>query len=146
MTGTGRPRSAELGAAVQAILGWDGRFVPESTATVVYKFWRLKCGKQLQLAPLAKGKPLDAATRTKMLVLLAETISELKTKYGRWDVAWGEIHKVGRGGKYFPVGGAEFKSGNRDANFAETLFDVRCRQDKQNPKRFMRSFEYSFSP
>jgi len=135
--GKDQPRDAEFDAAVKAILDWDGEFVPESTATPVYKFWRLKCGKQLDLAPLAQGKPLDDASRRKMLDLLADTIAEMKKQYGRWNVAWGDIHKVGRGGKYFPVGGAEFKSGNPDANFAETLFDVRCDPDPDQPGRFI---------
>ncbi len=121
-------------AAVQAILEWDGNFVPESTATPVYKFWRLKCGNQLDLTPLATGKPLDAATRRRMLLLLSDAIADLKETYGLWNPAWGDIHKVGRGGHLFPVGGAEFKSGNRDANFTETLFDVNSRPSKEDPK------------
>jgi acyl-homoserine lactone acylase PvdQ len=133
--GKDRKKDGEFDAAVRAILEWDGRYVPESTATPVYKFWRLKCGKQLDLGQLADNQPLDAKTRRKMLDLLAETIAELNTKYGRWDVAWGTIHKVGRGGKFFPVGGAEYHSGNKDANFSETLFDVRCKTDPDNPNR-----------
>lgn len=127
-------QDADFKAAVQAILDWDGNFIPAATATPVYKFWRLKCGQQLDLAPLVTGKSLDAATRRKILELLSETIADLKKTYGRWDMAWGDIHKVGRGGQLFPVGGAEFRSGNRDANFAETLFDVNTKPAKEDPK------------
>lgn len=137
LAGDERMQNEELAAASKAILAWDGRFTAEATATCLYKFWRLKCGQQLNLAPLAEGRSLDDQQREKIIDLLAKTIAELKSRYGRWDVAWGEVHKVGRGGKYFPVGGADFRSGNREANFSETLFDVRCEQDPDNPGRYI---------
>ena len=72
-----------------------------------------------------------------MLDLLAATIAEMQKRYGKWNVAWGEIHKVGRGGVYFPVGGADFKSGDREANFSETLFDVNSKEDPAHPGHFI---------
>lgn len=128
--------NAEFAAAVDAILDWDGQFTSDSTATPVYKFWRLKCGEKLDLSPMAAGKHLNAAQQRQTLDLLQQTIDELKTQYGRWDIAWGDIHKVGRGGRYFPVDGAEFRSGNKTANFSETLFDVRCDPDREHPGQF----------
>jgi len=130
-------KNADFAAAVQAILDWDGQYLPESTATPVLKFWRLACGKSLDLAPLGHKKPLDAATNKKMLDLLAATIADLQKRYGKWNVAWGEIHKVGRGGKYFPVGGADYDSGDRAANFSETLFDVKGKEDPKQPGRYI---------
>jgi acyl-homoserine lactone acylase PvdQ len=129
--------NADFQAAVKAILDWDGEFVPEAKATSVYKFWRLKCGSKLKLGPIGKNQALDKKTRRNMLDLLAETIAEMKKTYGRWDVAWGDIHKVGRGGKFFPVGGAEFKSGDKVANFSETLFDVNCIPDPDHKGHFV---------
>ncbi len=133
--GADRPQRADFEAAVAAILAWDGQYVPEATATTLLKFWRLKCGQQLDLAPMAAGKPMPPRARQKMLALLVETIDELKTEYGRWDIAWGKIHRVGRGNQRFPVGGADFRSGNREANFSETLFDVRTKVDPDHPGR-----------
>ena len=43
--------------AADAILAWDGEYTPEATATVLFKFWRLACGSELDLAPLAAGDP-----------------------------------------------------------------------------------------
>ena len=51
-------KNADFAAAIQAILDWDGQYLPESTATPVYNFWRLKAGKALNLAPLGKKQPL----------------------------------------------------------------------------------------
>src|SRR5580704_10180378 len=136
-SGAEHMKNADFAAAVQAILDWDGQYLPETTATPVYKFWRLKCGEKLNLAPLGKKQSLDSATNAKILDLLADTIAEMQKRYGKWNIAWGEIHKVGRGGIYFPVGGAEFKSGDREANFSETLFDVNSKEDPKQPGRFI---------
>jgi acyl-homoserine lactone acylase PvdQ len=129
--------NAEFQAASSAILAWDGHFTPDATATVLYKFWRLKCGKQLDLSPLGTGQPLTEEVRSTMLDLLADTITQLTEQYGRWNVPWGEVHVVGRSGKYFPVGGADFDSGDKTANFSETLLDVRCEPDKEQPGRYI---------
>jgi acyl-homoserine-lactone acylase len=131
--GTQHMQRADFAAAVHAILIWDGQYLPESTATPVYKFWRLKCGQKLDLKPLALHKPLDRVTNQKLLDLLAETIAEMQKRYGKWNVPWGQIHRVGRGGKLFPVGGAEFSTGDREANFSETLFDVNSKEDPDRP-------------
>jgi acyl-homoserine-lactone acylase len=130
-------KDPEFAAAVKAIEAWDGFYLPEYTSTAVYKFWRLKCGKALDLSLLAHNKQLDEAANKKLLDLLAETISEMKARYGKWDVAWGEVHKVGRGGKYFPVGGCDYESGDKAANFTETLFDVKSKEDPDHPGRYV---------
>ncbi len=130
-------KDPEFAAAVKAIETWDGRYLPEYTATALFKFWRLNCGRKMDLAPLGRHQPLDEAANKKLVDLLAETIAEMKTRYGKWDVAWGDIHKVGRGGQYFPVGGADYSSGDKAANFSETLFDVSSKEDKQHPGHFI---------
>ena len=123
--------------AAEAILAWDGEYTPEESSTVLFKFWRLACGNELDLAPLAEGRSLSAETRQQMLAIFERTISELTERYGRWDVPWGDVHVVGRGGQYFPCGGADYQSGNKEANFSETLFDVRSKEDESQPGRFI---------
>lgn len=123
--------------AADAILAWDGEYSPEQKATVLFKFWRLACGNELDLAPLAEGQPLSADTRKQAIALFDRTIGELKERYGKWDIPWGEVHVVGRGGTYFPCGGADYQSGNKEANFSETLFDVRSTDDPTQPGRFI---------
>ncbi len=134
--GTEKMKDAEFAAVVEAILSWDGQFTPEATATCVYKFWRLKCGNALDVSPLAHGGHLSRPDQAAALDLLQATIAELKQKYGRWDVPWGDVHRVGREGRFFPVGGAEFRSGSKEANFSETLFDVRCDPDPEIPGQY----------
>ena len=129
--------NAELKRAVEAILAWDGHFTPEATATNLYKFWRLKCGDKCDLTSMANDKPLTTETRAKALELLAESVEEMQTRYGKWDVKWGDVHVVGRGGKYFPASGTDFSSGDKEANFSETLLDVRSNEDPKKPGRYV---------
>lgn len=126
-------QETDFASAVDAILKWNGDYTPEQTATVLLKTWRLKCGSQINLAPMAAGEHLTEDDQAKALQLLRQSIDELTKTWGRWNVAWGDVHKVGRGGRFFPVGGAEFRSGNKAANFSETLFDVRCEPDEDHP-------------
>ncbi|MBJ42085.1 MAG: hypothetical protein CMJ80_02105 [Planctomycetaceae bacterium] len=123
--------------AVDAILAWDGVFSRDAQATAVYKFWRLKCGKAVDLSPLAAGRDLPRQDQQQCLKLLQQTIDEMEKRYGRWNVPWGKIHQVGRGGQNFPVGGADFQSGNKEANFSETLFDVRSVERQDRPTYYL---------
>lgn len=131
------PQDEELQAVIDAILAWDDRFTADATATCVYKFWRLRCGRELDVSPLGKGQPLTAETRQKMIELLGQTVAEMKDTYGKWDVPWGEIHKVGRGEQLYPVGGTDFSSGDKQANFSETLFDVRSVPHPDHPGQYV---------
>lgn len=119
--------------AVEGILAWDGYYTVDATASALFKFWRLKCGEKLDLKPLGEAKPLPVETRKAMLDLLSQTIQEMTTKYGQWNIPWGQIHVVGRGGFYFPAPGADYNSGDKEANFSETLLDVRSTDLKEFP-------------
>lgn len=130
-------KEEQFAQAVQAIQNWDGYFTAKATATSLYKFWRLKCGNEIDLKPMAKGNHLDLEAQTKILELLQLTIDEMTQQYGSWQVAWGDIHKVGRKGQYFPCGGADFRSGNKEANFSETLFDVRSEKHPETKGQYV---------
>ena len=132
-----RQNDPQFSAAVKAILDWNGYFTPEATATSLYKFWRLKVGAELDLASLQNGGHFDAKQQATTLEILQKTIDEMQTKYGKWNVAWGDIHKVGRDEQLFPAGGAEFQSGSKELNFSETLFDVNSKPDASHPGKFI---------
>jgi len=125
--------NARFQQAVKAILAWDGQYTKDATATVAFKFWRLKCGEKIDLAPLGENQPLPAEARAQMLELLDQTLAELTERYGKWDIPWGHVHVVGRGGKYFPADGADYSSGDKEGNFSETLMDVRSTDLKEQP-------------
>ena len=119
--------------AAKAILAWDGHYTIDATASALFKFWRLKCGEKLDLSPIGRSQPLPSETRAELLKLLKLTIDEMIERYEQWDIPWGEIHVVGRGGVYFPAPGADYSSGDKEGNFSETLFDVRSTDLKEHP-------------
>jgi len=135
--GTSHAKSSDLSAAVKAILAWDGQFTAHSPVTMVYQLWRTKCNGKVNLEAVLEAKQPAADEQRKMLDLLGDALSELKTRYGRWDVVWGDVHKIGRGGKYFPVAGTDFGSRREPLNYTETLFDVNYRPLPDDPKRLV---------
>ncbi|MFN7732321.1 MAG: penicillin acylase family protein [Pirellula sp.] len=128
-----RTGDVELKRAVETMLAWDGRYTAESRGTVLFKFWRLKCGESCDLSPIGRDEPLPAETRAKLIELLAVTQQSLVEGYGTWDVPWGRVHVVGRGDSFFPVAGADYNAGDKEGNFSETLLDVKCTERKEHP-------------
>ncbi|MFO0917694.1 MAG: penicillin acylase family protein [Planctomycetaceae bacterium] len=135
--GKDRLKNPQFAAAVKAIREWDGLFTPGATATALYKFWRMKLGTVVDLQQLQNGGHFDAKQQAIVLDVLQKTIDEMETKYGKWNIAWGDLHRVGRGDQLYPVGGTDFQSGPKELNFTETLFDVRSKDDSSNPGKFV---------
>ncbi len=106
---------------VETILAWDGQFVKQSAAAPIVKFWRLKCQDRIDTAAIADGKEQTADDRRKMLAALAETLADIKARYGGRDITWGDIKVVGRSGKLFPCDGADFGSREKK-NYTQTPF------------------------
>ena len=136
--------NADFQAVTEAILAWNGEYTPDSKGTPFLKDWRLKCGASgnpednaINVAAISEGEALSSEDEVTMLQLLANTVSELKELYGTINLAWGDVHKVGRGGQYFPSYGADFGGRTDGVNFTETLFDVRYSKDKEEPKRYV---------
>jgi acyl-homoserine lactone acylase PvdQ len=135
--GSGKMEEETFAAAVNAVLEWDGNFTRDATATTLYKNWRIAADEEVDVEAIRDGKDLPMEDQIVLLDLLDRAIAEMVDTYGKWDVAWGDVHKVGRGGQLYGVGGADF-AGNSDApNMTETLFDVKTRPDKDNPGQFI---------
>jgi acyl-homoserine lactone acylase PvdQ len=111
--------------------------VKESTAAPVVKFWRTKCQDAIDVAAIWNGKPLSEDDQKKMMDLLAQTLDEMKAKYGKTGVTWGETHFIGRGDKLFPCDGADFGGGPDKANQTETLLDVSSDEDPAGSGKYV---------
>jgi len=124
---TGRASDSDVAQAVADVLAWNGEYTPESRAALIMRFWRLKCKEAgVDCDALAEGRPLTLPDQTALLESLAAALAEIKERCGTLDVTWGTLHKVGRGGKLFPVPGGDY---GRGAIAVETLFDVRCTEN-----------------
>ncbi|HOZ49044.1 MAG TPA: penicillin acylase family protein [Candidatus Hydrogenedentes bacterium] len=127
----------DFAAIVEALLGWDGRFVKESHAAPFVMFWRLKCEAGIDIVAVAEERPLSNEDQARMLALLAETVEDVTKRYGTLDICWGDVHWVGRGGRYFPCDGADFGGGAGDRNLTETLLCVQGKELPDQPGRYV---------
>jgi acyl-homoserine-lactone acylase len=107
-----------LDDAAQVLQSWDNTTARESRGAFLFeRFWR-KYGAQAEkpyaepwdeqrpvATPAGLGEP-ETARR-----VLAATVREMKQRYGRIDIPWGEFHRLRRGNLDVPVGGlaSEFR-------------------------------------
>jgi acyl-homoserine lactone acylase PvdQ len=121
--GRERTQEPQFAEAVKEVLAWDAQFSRDSVAAPIVRFWRLKCEGHVRFEDIASGKPLDSASQTALLEMLKQALTEMKAKYGKLGLKWGDINLIGRGDKYFACPGAEFGNGGQ-LERTETVMDV----------------------
>lgn len=118
----------EVAAAIDLIERWDNTVAAESRGGVLFETWWTR---YVRLAPPAPATPASVGFNAEAEALFrhpwtpAEPITtprgladpdraveafvwavdEVKRRFGAWDVAWGEVHRVRRGDVDVPVGG-----------------------------------------
>jgi acyl-homoserine lactone acylase PvdQ len=125
-----------LAKAVKDILEWDGRYLKDSTAALIFKFWRLKCQDAINIVTIADGNKLTIEDEMKMLDLLSETLADIKGKYGSLDVKWGDVNLIGRDGHFFPLESGSFGGGKDKKNETETVFNASVREIPGTPGKY----------
>lgn len=98
---------AQLTALYELIMNWNKRTDAEATGAVAYKYWKDAMGKDIETADKAGLPPPAEITNEALLATLKAANEKLRTDFGRIDVAYGEVYRVGRkGGKQtWPVSG-----------------------------------------
>jgi penicillin amidase len=98
---------AELTRLYELIVHWNRRCEAESTGAVAYKYWKQAFGGDVVLADRAGMPPPQIATDEMLLAKLQEAAGKLKDDFGRFDVRYGDVYRVGRQGseKSWPVSG-----------------------------------------
>ena len=113
----------EVADAIALIAGWDGTVAPDVRGGTLFEAWfrrylaadaapRGASGDRWSRAFSHPWTPADPvatprglADPARAVTAFAAAIAELKTRFGRWDVAWGEVHRVRIGDVDVPVGG-----------------------------------------
>ncbi len=94
------------------VVRWNRRADAESTGAVAYKFWKDQLWKDKKVldADRAGARPPEVPPE-KLVAALVAGAAELKEQWGRPDVKYGDIYRVGRpGGRgTWPVGGGSLK-------------------------------------
>jgi acyl-homoserine lactone acylase PvdQ len=98
---------AMAGKLYELILRWNRRADADSTGAVAYLTWKNQLGdKALQSDRAGKAPPADVSD-AQILKGLVTAVADLQGKWGRLDVPYGEMFRVGREGgkKTWPVSG-----------------------------------------
>ncbi len=128
-------KDAKFDEAVSAILSWDGRWLAESKQTVLIRQWRDLSAHQPDFAPMATGEKLSAEAQAKLVGFLQQAFQEVTKTHGQWDIPYGDAYVVGRGGKYFPMNGADFGDRKDEYNYTETLLSISYQPDASKAGR-----------
>jgi acyl-homoserine-lactone acylase len=106
--------TGEVADAIALLEKWNNSVAPDSKGGTVFEVWwqRYSQGRPDSLryahpwkasdplkTPRGLADPAHAATS------FAWAVEETVRRFGRWDVAWGEVHRVRRGNVDVPVGG-----------------------------------------
>jgi acyl-homoserine lactone acylase PvdQ len=94
-----------LKEAIEILKKWDYRVAENSIATTLAIEWAQKLNASIRKVLINEGEPDQVETTKKfaatantkeMLLPLVEVLNELKNKWGKWQVPWGEINRYQR--------------------------------------------------
>jgi acyl-homoserine-lactone acylase len=104
----------DTAAALALLEKWDNTAAPESRGGTLFEVWWQQYSRGLPDS-LRYAKRWSAATPTTTPQGLGDprraaeafgfAVTETARRYGKWDVAWGDVHRVRRGSVDVPVGG-----------------------------------------
>ena len=120
--------SAEVGEAIQLIEDWDNTVSAKSKGSVLFEAWWQEYVQALKeivtsdenqaspqgennafLHPWSAEEPMGTPHGLAYPELAAEVfplaMESVRSRWGSWDVEWGEVHRVRRGDVDVPVGG-----------------------------------------
>lgn len=136
-TGDASGRHPAFAEASKALLEWDGEYAIDSNAAVLFKEWRAKTADKPEFLPIAEGKPIGPEQQKQLVDFFVQTLTELEQRYGKWDVLWGDVYKIGRGGKLFPMPGADYGNRRDVHDYTETLLSISWKENPDKPGEFV---------
>jgi acyl-homoserine-lactone acylase len=99
--------------ALTLLAAWNGHMDAESPAATLYRALR----EQLKQAKfdggrVRRGETLSRDEQEALLQGLAGAVKYLREMYGRLEVPWGDVHRVRRGDRSWPVSGGDSGGGS----------------------------------
>jgi acyl-homoserine-lactone acylase len=106
----------DVARAIDLIAAWDKTVSPESRGGTLFEtWWRRYLGRGAGAADSAYAQPWSASSPTstprglrsppRAAEAFSWAVAETIKRYGSFDVAWGDVHRVRRGSVDVPVGG-----------------------------------------
>ena len=114
-----RPKG-DVAAALALLRRWHNTAAPDSRGAALFEIWFLRYatgrpGTAVFAHEWSVADPLRTprglADPARAAEAFAWAVEETARRHGRWDVAWGEIHRVRRGDVDVPVGGCSGQMG-----------------------------------
>ena len=111
----------EVAAALDLLRRWDNTTAPDRRGGVLFSIWWQRYapsggGGQPYAAPWTESDPLKTprglADPGRAAAAFAGAVAETARRHGRWDVAWGEVYRMRRGGVDVPIGGGSGQLGH----------------------------------
>jgi acyl-homoserine lactone acylase PvdQ len=89
------------------ILRWNRRADADSTGAIAYRYWKDQLGDAIRQSDRAGRAPPEQVTDAQLIAALQAGATELHKQWGRLDVKYGEVYRVGRrgGSRTWPVSG-----------------------------------------
>ena len=113
--------TGDIAAAIALLERWDNTVAPESKGATLFELWWAEYSglRPPNRTPLPDEKrfakvwsvadplntPRGLADPARAVEAFTWAVAETARRYGSWDVAWGDIHRVRRGNVDVPVGG-----------------------------------------
>ncbi len=113
--------TGEVAAAIALLERWDNTAAPESKGATLFELWWVNYSgiTATNRTPLLDEKrfakvwtaadplntPRGLADPARAFESFTWAVAETARRYGSWEVAWGDIHRVRRGNVDVPVGG-----------------------------------------
>lgn len=108
--------TGEVAAALELLREWDNTSAPERRGAVLFSVWWQRYAPVGErgagggyAVPWKETEPVTTprglADPARAAAAFVEAVAETARRHGRWDVAWGEVHRLRRGDVDVPLGG-----------------------------------------
>ncbi len=115
-----RGPTGEVAEAVELVAAWDNRVARESRGAALFELWASRYFESTEAdrsfrLPWSEDEPTRTprglGDRDRAVDAFRWAVEETKARFGAWDVAWGEVHRIRAGALDLPVGGCSNQLG-----------------------------------
>jgi acyl-homoserine-lactone acylase len=109
-----RGASGDVAEAIELVSRWDNRVARESRGGALFELWAYRYFStteedQRYRVPWSEDDPVSTPAgigdRSRAVEAFRWAVEEANTRFGAWDVTWGEVHRIRAGELDLAVGG-----------------------------------------
>lgn len=122
-------------ADFERLQNWDGRFVKESNAAPLMRYFRMEAFEVADPLKINAGKELSVEEYFNLKKAFDKARETMIKLYGKTDITWGDMVEVGRGDTFVPTSGADFGRGENDKSL-RTLLSLGVHETPEGSGKF----------